>query len=162
MVRNWALCSALLIAGCSNEVPTESAANVADSTSSTTDNTTPVAATADQAAVKEAVSNAKSAQQKIEDVRSWSCDGATGRFTMRLSNIENANWGIWGTINYSGGDPFDYVEDSKSFAYSRDDDTFTIGGNPETGEEGIDFFAQNGELTANVGAGANQVLCKPA
>lgn len=101
--------------------------------------------------------------RSLESVKKWACDGATGPFVMSLSNVESADWGVWGSIQYSNSqNPFDYIVDSDTFTYTKSDQIFTVGGNPETGDEGLNFFVQNGELSANVGAGANQVVCKPA
>lgn len=112
-------------------------------------------------------SGATAAPQKAKPfnpaaVRVWACDGAAGRFTMRLANVQVFQWGIYGNVAYSPENPFDYVEGSDGFSYVKKKQIFNIGENPETGEEGINFYIEGRSMIANVGAGANFIQCRPA
>lgn len=105
---------------------------------------------------------AKPAPPPLSAVRTWSCNGVTGPFTMRFSNVQTAGWGAWGSVSYSPANPFDYIEGSDGYDYRKADRTFNIGANGETGEEGIVFYIQGRTIIAQVGTGANSVQCRPA
>lgn len=167
MLKLCLVFSAFVLTGCSaNEQGTGASddANISDAKNSNLQQApAPQAAATRETTSAAVVQSDRGRDVAVEDVRIWSCTGEGMTFTMRLSGIEKADWGMWGKISYSPRNPYDGVQDSDNFSYDIREGVFTIGGNPEYDEPGRELFRDEDGISDTRGAGQQYwTICRPA
>ena len=99
----------------------------------------------------------------LSTVSLWSCDGASGPFEMMFTDVSSAPWGKWGSVTYTGDNPFGFPGDN-GFTYELSKQAITIGQDPEAGEAGIEFVmdANRGQIVFISPGSGDGITCRPS